>query len=239
MLNVRVITPIYRFKDNYLRQALDSVAAQDYKGYIDHVVVWDGWTRKQVENTVAFKIKARQFYHETRKGVSMARNIGLAMGQHSACPGYTDLVCYLDSDNWMNKDFVSQMVDGYKSMPEPGVFVCAQRVHYYQQILHGVTAEVRSQVRGGYVPGNYRALLLDHNWIDLGTIIHPFDPGITFDTNLTRLVDWDLLIQLAQKYPFAATDKVLSHYRMHALPWAISKVESFSDNRAKLVKKWQ
>lgn len=238
MLNVRVITPVYRFKSEYLRRAIDSVARQDYKDDIEHVIVWDGWDIDRVKNTVQFKIKATQVYCPKKQGVSYARNWGVNWWYSPKLGTPPDLICYVDSDNWMDKSFVSKMVAGYKAMAKPGVFVCAQRVHYYKEILRGVHAEVSSNVRGGYIPANYRELLLDHNWIDLGTIIHPYDPFIKFDTNLTRLVDWDLLIQLAQKYPFDFTTQILSHYRMDAVPWSISKTESFDDNRKKLADKW-
>ena len=77
------------------------------------------------------------------------------------------------------------------------------------------------------------------NWIDLGTIMYPYDTEIIFDSNLTRLVDWDLLLSLAQVYEFRHINAVLSVYNMNVNPHSISIRESFANNLDILRDKWK
>jgi len=222
---VRVITPIYRPDKYYLREAIASIEAQTYKN-ITHVIVWDNYDDYYLDcvDYIENRLDTFQIMCRERVGVSSARNIGLDFNRSDY-----NYVVYLDCDNWVEPTFIENLLS---VASEHRVVTCSQNVYEMRKLPASTT------VRKATIPNNFKEAILDHNWIDLGCIMHPNDIRIRFDTSLTRLVDWDFIIQFSKQYRFIHYDKVLSHYRMHNDPNRISNSESFPENLKIIKNKW-
>lgn len=110
-------------------------------------------------------------------GVCAARNIGIAHARH-------DWITYLDSDNQLRPNFLTVIANAIVERPEKDCF--------FGQIINRSTGLV---VGRGFV----RSDILKGNYIDLGVFAHRkslIQRFGGFDSDLRRLVDWDLIIRL-------------------------------------------
>lgn len=101
---VSLIIPVYNVAD-YLQQCLNSVEAQDYK-HLQVIIVNDGSTDRSLEICEEYIRKHPQSWiliNQNNAGLSAARNTGLlhATGEY---------IAFLDSDDWIDSDFISIMV---------------------------------------------------------------------------------------------------------------------------------
>ena len=101
---VSVIVPVYNVEP-YLPRCLDSLLDQTYE-HIEIIVVNDGSTDGSGEICRAYAQKHAQIaYHaKENEGISATRNFGL----ERACGEY---VMFVDSDDHIDADMVSRMVD--------------------------------------------------------------------------------------------------------------------------------
>ncbi|WP_233489751.1 glycosyltransferase [Jannaschia rubra] len=162
-------------------RAVASVMAQTH-GNFELIIVDDGstdGTRDLVEREFGAEIAAgriRYVYLSENLGVCNARNVGLAHARHP-------WIAYADSDNTMRPQFLTVFAN---SIIEHG----DRDAHYGKFILVG-----RGSI--GATPFN-RKTLLEKNFIDLGVFVHRKSLIARFggfDSNLRRLVDWDLIIR--------------------------------------------
>lgn len=106
---ISVIIPVYNTK-NYVKRCIDSVLSQTYKN-IEAIVVNDGSTdgSKELLNEVYGNIPNVILVHQKNKGVSAARNKGLDLvsGKY---------VCFLDSDDWLEKDAIEFLYNQIKNI---------------------------------------------------------------------------------------------------------------------------
>jgi O-antigen biosynthesis protein len=148
-------------------------------------------------------------------GVSAARNLALSMTDEDAA--LDDLVAYLDSDNTWEPDFLTVMIGELVTKSEHEVAWSAQRV--YRPVASGST-ELAS-VRWG--PYN-RSLLEHRNYIDLNCVVHTraaYRSLGGFDEELSRLVDWELLLRYTASFGGLGVPCLLSRY-YHGTPGQIT-----------------
>lgn len=102
---VSVIVPVYNV-ENYVAKCLASISAQDYQN-LEIIVVDDGSTDQSGEICEAYAQQDPrvQVIHQTNGGLSAARNTGLEQltGEY---------VCFIDSDDWIEPDFISLLLTG-------------------------------------------------------------------------------------------------------------------------------
>ena len=101
---VSLIVPVYNAEE-FLDECMDSVSNQSYKN-IEIILVNDGSTdgsAVKCDNYVA-NDKRVKVVHQTNRGVSGARNVGIdmAVGKY---------VCFIDADDAIHKDFVKTLYD--------------------------------------------------------------------------------------------------------------------------------
>lgn len=110
-IQVSLIIPVYNVAD-YLQQCLDSVEEQDYK-HLQVVMVNDGSEDRSLEICEEYVRRHPQSWiliNQKNAGLSAARNTGLL---HAT----GDYIAFLDSDDWIDSDFISTLV---KSIVDTG-----------------------------------------------------------------------------------------------------------------------
>ena len=102
---VSVIVPFYNTPSVYWIQCLDSLLHQTYND-IEIIVVDDGSKQeyaKELDATLNRDSRLKIF-HKSNGGVSSARNYALQKSTG-------DLLCFVDSDDWVEPDFVETLVN--------------------------------------------------------------------------------------------------------------------------------
>lgn len=126
---VSVIIPCYN-REKYVSEAIDSVLAQSYPN-IEIVVVDDGSTDNSVEVVKSYNERVNLVEQEN-KGSSAARNTGI---QNS----HGELLIFLDSDDYISSDLISEQIQAFYRWPDAGVF-CANWAYFIDGLLSEVIA---------------------------------------------------------------------------------------------------
>lgn len=104
---ISVIVPVYNVK-KYVGKCLDSILKQKYEN-LDILVIDDGSTDGSGEicDKYATKDKRVRVFRKKNGGLSDARNFGLRKAKG-------DIVAFVDSDDFVNEDFVGAMLESMK-----------------------------------------------------------------------------------------------------------------------------
>jgi glycosyltransferase involved in cell wall biosynthesis len=172
---VSVITAVYN-GEQYLREALESLFAQDYAPF-ESIVVDDGSTDRSAEIAQAFGVR---YHRQENQGAAAARNAGIGLANG-------DLVAWLDSDDLLPPNKLSLQAGYLGEHPEVGCVLGRQEI-----MLEGVEAPewlTRDAIYGDLdgiplVSGMVRKEVLD----ELGG----FDPSFGFAE------DRDLFIRMRE-----------------------------------------
>ena len=183
MPNFSIIVPTYNRKD-ILAYALYSVLAQTYKNF-EIIIVDDGSTdntKEYINEIFSHQIQKKKikYFYTKNQGVCRARNYGLAHAKN-------DWIVYLDSDNVWQANYLETFARMISKEINTNCFYC--NFTTYKQNYGGKAFD-------------FEKLLLG-NYIDLGTFVHKksvYEELGGFDTNMTRLVDWELIIRYTKKY---------------------------------------
>jgi len=194
---VSVIMPVYN-RISTVKNAIDSVLEQSYSN-IELIIVDDGsddGSKELLESINDPRITL--LHNKSCKGVSNARNMGLeaANGKY---------IAYLDSDNLWDSKYVAAMVGAFLKLPDADVL-------YSGQLLFKSKQKHPFAVRFGSFN---RSLLNNRNYIDLNAVCHTKDLYKRiggFDETLIRLVDYDLIMRMAEKGQIYSVPVLLSHY---------------------------
>ena len=214
-LRVSVIMPTWN-RENVISLAIDSALNQSFPIY-ELIISDDGSTDNTIEliqlnypkEIACGKIKILKNKH---KGVSASRNAALI-----ASSG--DLIAYLDSDNQWRKDFLLLMVAIFNELDELNCAYSALKSHDNDRN--------RTLVRG---TSYNRKQLLHSNFIDLNIFVHRrivYEQFGGFDTDLKRLVDWELIIRYTKNYepaylPFIGADYFLDNKKFNNITTTVS-----------------
>lgn len=139
MKKVSIIVPAYN-AEKYLEDCLDSICAQTYQA-LEIVVIDDGSkdrTSSIIKKYAEQDVRIVPYYNENH-GVSYSRNLGL---EH--CTG--DYVTFVDADDIVASDFVTQMVyDLEKTNADIAVVGVAKSRAFQQELLTSGTARLYEQ----------------------------------------------------------------------------------------------
>lgn len=114
---ISVIVPVYN-GERFLRDALDSIFAQDYASY-EVIVVDDGST--DATGTIAQSYHRVRYIRQSNQGVSAARNTGMA-----AAGG--EFLAFHDHDDLMRPTRLSTQVGYLLAHPEVGCVLCRHEI---------------------------------------------------------------------------------------------------------------
>lgn len=112
---ISIIIPVYK-SEQYLTRCVNSIISQTYSDY-EAILIDDGSPDKcptMCDDFCSGNSHIRVL-HQTNSGVSAARNAGLKAAQG-------EFICFLDSDDWIEPDFLSKL---YDSMVQTGSDIIA------------------------------------------------------------------------------------------------------------------
>jgi glycosyltransferase involved in cell wall biosynthesis len=208
---VTVVMPT-RDRAALLPRAVHSVLGQSMPD-LELVVVDDGSTDGTLELLATVADPRLRVLPRPARGVSAARNAALAVARG-------ELVAYLDTDNVWSPQFLEVMVSELRD--EDVLAYCGRHLF----LLDGPADDARVVARRTSSPPYNPAALLRHNTIDTNVMLHRrrlVEELGGFDEDLHRLVDWDLVVRVVLRHPFAVrhVDQVLCdyhYYRRSQLP---------------------
>lgn len=115
-----IVVPVYRIKELYLRQCIESLCNQSLSE-IEMILIDDGSPDEagRICDEYALKDKRIRVFHCNNSGVSASRNRGVS---YSTC----DLVTFLDGDDWVEPCFCQLLYESY-CKEKADVVVCGYR----------------------------------------------------------------------------------------------------------------
>jgi hypothetical protein len=181
---ISVIMPAWNRVDR-IAAAIRSVLTQSHQRF-ELLVVDDGSTDGTAEIAAAFSSDPRvKLIRGAHGGVSAARNLGL-----EAATG--EIIAYLDSDNSWKSWFLDVMA----------LFMTAEKLDV---AYSGIALRDELNQLTGYRGDDFDwDACLAENYVDLNAFCHRralTDRLGGFDTNLRRMVDWDLILRTAKGRP--------------------------------------
>ena len=191
-----IIMPTYN-KAFCIENAIDSLLAQTYYNY-ELIIVDDGSsdnTEELIKNNYEKELHSGKIIYkklEQNAGVCNARNVGLSLAKY-------DWIGYLDSDNKLTEDFLTTFSNAIVQNPRKKCFYA--KIEYCNGRVIGKNFDFKK--------------LCKANYIDLGVFVHHkslVKKLGNFDTNLKRVVDWDLIIRYTRKNKPVFINKVLLNY---------------------------
>ena len=215
---VSIVMPVYN-RESILNCAILSVLRQSYENW-ELLVVDDGSIDRtvQVAESMSIREPRIRLLRYSHHGVSVTRNSGLAVSSG-------ELIAYLDSDNRWHPEYLRYMVtrfaDANKDCGYSGM-----------NLIDEEKGEFRT-----WVPEYDRAQLEQMNFIDLNVFMHRrhlYAQYGGFDTGMTRLVDWDLILRYTRSHVPFVVRAVLADYFVSGRSNRISDNESFDLNYERL-----
>lgn len=198
-----VIVPLYN-KADYVRHAVESIAAQTFRDY-EAIVVDDGSTDNSLEVVKEFveRIDDRwTILTQKNAGVAAARNNGVAASKG-------EYLCFLDADDWWEPNSLDEMDKLIQEYPDAGLY--AMNYVYYKP---GKT-HVALKLERGYI--NYPEAYLHSDAMPIwtGAACMPrkvFEEMGGFQVGIKLGEDFLLWAMTALHYKVAFCEKALAYY---------------------------
>ena len=114
---VSVIVPAYKVED-FLPKCIESILAQSYKN-LEIILIEDGSPDAcgKICDEYAKKDKRIIAIHQKNKGLSAVRNLGIKKASG-------DFICFVDSDDYIDREYVARLVEGVTSSNGVDIAVC-------------------------------------------------------------------------------------------------------------------
>lgn len=146
---ISCIVPVYN-GERYLRETLDSIAAQTYQP-IEIIVVDDGSTDRSAEIVAAHSAPIR-YLRQANSGPTVARNLGIS----AACGEYC---AFLDADDLWDKQKLERQMARFTAHPELDICIAHAQPFWINE-LQEEAARLRDHPRSKAVAGYTTGALL-------------------------------------------------------------------------------
>ena len=105
---ISIVVPTYN-NEKFLDKCVESILSQTYHEF-ELLIINDGSTDNTINVLQPYLKKDQRIkLHNTKnKGVSSARNLGISKAKG-------EYICFIDSDDWVEKDYLSQFVSKIKN----------------------------------------------------------------------------------------------------------------------------
>jgi len=190
---VSVVIPAYNRQD-HIREAIDSVLAQDFDGSIEIIVVDDGSTDCTAEIARSYRDQVTVLSTCFNQGPAAARNIGIRAS-------HADIIALLDSDDIMLPNRIATQISYLESNPEVGV-VFAGSVNaqsHYADAFHS-ECDAPSYPRK-WTKLNYPREMLFRAYLGNQSTTSIRKKALLqvglYNTSFRILEDWELMVRLA------------------------------------------
>ncbi len=194
---VSIITPTYN-RGYVIEKALESAMSQTYPHW--ELIIVDDGSSDNTDKVLEKYLEDERVVvvHKKHEGVGAARNAGIKLA-------HGDYVAFLDSDDIWDKDFLKVMLYHMKNADERcGILYC-------DHILYDENSEI---IRKQHDPFSY-GKIMEEPIIDLCTVLARksalLDAGL-FDETMTKCVDYELFLRIADKYDIKHVPHFLLHY---------------------------
>ena len=218
---VSVVLPT-RNRAACIGEAIASVQAQSFANW-ELIIVDDGSTDNTADVVTAYLADPRiRYLAQDFSGHSAARNRALEQSRGA-------LIAYIDSDNLWYPHFLEAAVAALAAYPDCDLV-------YGALVSEKHLASPRTILFEDFDRGR----LLRSNFIDLNTIVHR--RSLTqayggFDEELTRLVDWDLVLRMTKDMPARRVPVLAALYRTLD-DRRVGDIYPFEVNAAAIRRKW-
>ena len=192
---VSVIIPTYN-RGWILKEAIDSVLAQDYKDF-ELIVVDDGSTDNTSEVLAPYGNDIRIFFQKN-KGVSAARNRGIteASGQY---------IAFLDSDDlWLPRKLSTQ-INFFNQMPD--ALICQTEEIWIRNGRRVNPKKRHKKLSGMIFEPSLELCLVSPSAVMIRRSL--FDRVGEFDVTLPACEDYDLWLRTSCRFPVHLVDTPL------------------------------
>ncbi len=222
---VSIIMPTFNRK-NIISRAIDSILNQYFKNF-ELIIVDDGsedGTEEFIKDRYSKFLNAKKikYFKIAHKGVSTSRNYGLA---HAS----GNMIAYLDSDNQWDARYLNIMLSYFDVRKQSNCAYC--------------NVNIKNQNNNHEYVLNYDydwEKLLKSSYIDLNGFIHKkqlYHEIGGFDEDLSRLVDWDLIIKYTENNtPLHINESLVDCFISSELN-NIALTEPINENMAKIHQK--
>ncbi|MGR2679973.1 glycosyltransferase family 2 protein [Chromobacterium haemolyticum] len=174
--------------------ALQSIAAQSFKDFEVILVNDGGLPQESLMEWLGSEINVT-YVRQPNRGVASARNLALRL-----CRG--QYVVYLDDDDIMYNHHLARL--HHEATRHPGALVFGNAHFITEQVQCGMREE-QGRALMACKQFDFNRLQIS-NYIPINALAHPLlviDEVGGFDETLASHEDWDLLIRLSRKIPFA------------------------------------
>ena len=211
---VSVVVPVYN-AEKYIRSAIDSVLAQDYRP-LEIVVVDDGSTDATLQVLSEYEDQIRIF-SQPNKGSAAARNLGAKLAEGA-------YVAFIDADDYW---FPGKLRAQVAALQETGARMSFSRFQFWHADDNGLwpapelaLPEVPGQMVAGplvEIRWVYADLLLDCLvWTSTVVVERQILLNIGgFNEDLRKGQDYDLWLRLSREFAMASLGQVTALYRIH------------------------
>lgn len=193
---VTVIIPTYN-RANLIRRSVCSVLSQNFKN-LELIVVDDGSTDDTLSVLSAINDSRLSILHQNHKGACAARNLGI---QHAS----GDLIAFQDSDDvWLPNKLTEQI----SVLDSTG-----SEINFCMMKTFGLSKPI---IVPKYIYSNQSDLyksILGENCISTQQLIGLTScfKSVSFDEQMPRFQDWDIVLRLIKRYSFSFTEQILVH----------------------------
>lgn len=174
--------------------ALQSIAAQTFRDF-EVIVVNDGGVSQETLVDMFVKMDNVTYVRQPNRGVAAARNLALKLARGR-------YIVYLDDDDVM---FANHLESLYQAaLKHPGTLVFGDAEVVSEQLESGVRKEIQKSVIACNQYDFYRLQVL--NYIPINVLAHPrviVESMGGFDEALPSHEDWEFLMRLSRRIPFA------------------------------------